>query len=135
MVESSPVPGECCNKSVVVACKGNDQTYKVGETWIEDNNYCVTFECVKDNEALAIKELVTTCNTTCSLGFEYEPAGIDEAKCCGSCKQSQCVVDGILREVGQVWQSVDYCDHYKCSNDSGLVSKYKFKKISRKISI
>lgn len=106
----------------MVACKGENQKYGVGDTWIENNDYCVKYECAKETEGLSIKRYVSTCNTTCPLGFEYEPPTAAEATCCGNCKQSQCVVNGILREIGQQWESEDHCEKYKCSNVSGVVS-------------
>lgn len=114
---------ECCEESEIIACKYEGQVYQVDEVWIASDNPCKNFKCSKlDNTRLAKVEYMTTCNTTCPLGFTYKPEDSSSDKCCGSCQQTSCIIEGEIKSIGETWASKDYCTKFNCTNTDGSVS-------------
>lgn len=124
-IKTEKVPGECCNKTKMVACKGIDgSVHKPGETWTVGSDYCKNYKCVEFGQGLDIGVTITECNTTCAEGYKYVEASPSEQTCCGKCEQSACIINGTIRNVNEEWSSADNCHKYKCQNSSGAVSLY-----------
>lgn len=45
-----PVPHQCCPKIKRVACKFKGKTYKIGEEWQKDGDYCKTYTCLETDK-------------------------------------------------------------------------------------
>ena len=120
VIETYPIPGECCKKHVSKACKLDDYVYQVGETWPSpDGDKCKTITCIQNvNGELNKQEQVQTCNRNCTKGWEYKES---DTECCGECEQVACVVDGDLYKIGEKWSSPDYCIHYMCADMNGTI--------------
>lgn len=91
--------------------------WQVGEIWKpNDENACVTMQCDKDSNGVQKLIKVQECNTTCDYGYEYE-APIDiSINCCGTCVQIACIVEGMLKRIGEQWYSNDHCTTFFCKS-------------------
>lgn len=122
------VVNQCCPNIKRVACIDDGKTYEIGQKWHPKGDFCTTIECVNTNTELEKNVQVTTCDSTCDLGWEYIPASSLSMECCGSCKQIACVCDGKIRKIGEEWSSPDSCTNYVCSSVNGTVRKRMSKK-------
>lgn len=115
-LEVQPVYDQCCADIKRVGCKHNGKSYKVGDKWPIGTDYCTTMECVQSPTSIHKELRVKSCDTWCEIGYAYEEAKPGSGECCGSCKPVACLVDGLMRKVGEEWTSPDHCINYFCAN-------------------
>ncbi|XP_017781781.1 PREDICTED: hemocytin [Nicrophorus vespilloides] len=119
---ANKIYGICCSEIKREACKHEGKVRKVGEKWTPEGDYCTKMECVKnDKYGIAISTQSISCDEKCELGSEYKPATPESKECCGSCKAVGCVVDGVVKQVGEEWSSADHCTNYFCINLNGTM--------------
>ncbi|XP_076029577.1 hemocytin-like isoform X2 [Oratosquilla oratoria] len=149
VVVEKPEPYKCCPQLVPIACKVGDVSYKENERFEDPNgDPCIYWKCeashpiditklppveidavpvVEENALVAVvkKEYIRICNNTCAPGYEYkEPSSNDI--CCGECVLTSCVVsNGQQFELGEQWQSDDFCISYNCTYDGNIASTKK----------
>lgn len=124
-LELIPVPNACCPKVKRTGCRHIDKIFLANDEWYTTEDYCTKEQCIENVETgLEKRKTTTVCNEDCDPGFKYVPATRESQKCCGSCKQVACVIDGIVRNVGDKWTSDDYCTKYECVNANDSVSIY-----------
>ncbi|CAG9772868.1 unnamed protein product [Ceutorhynchus assimilis] len=111
-----PVHNQCCPQIKRTACKFDNKIYEVGQEWRKQGDYCKTYKCVEENK-VRMEIAVENCgNKQCNPGYEYEEAS---EECCGKCVQVACIVDDVVRQIGEEWTSSDYCTNYFCLNLNG----------------
>lgn len=124
VLEFVPIPNTCCPKVKRTGCRHNDKIFLLNDEWFITDDYCIKEKCVENSEgSLEKKRTTSVCNKECDPGFEYEEPIVELKKCCGSCKQNACVVDGIVRNVNDKWTSEDYCTKFECVNVNNTVKK------------
>lgn len=77
-------------------------------------------ECNKHSSSIQKQVKVQECNVVCDHGYEYRPSN-NTTDCCGKCIQTACNIDGMLKDVGEEWQSDDHCVTYSCDSTNGSV--------------
>ncbi|XP_011303247.1 hemocytin [Fopius arisanus] len=113
------IPKVCCPKPTRTACKVNGTVHYLGETVKTPDDACLTLTCAASNEQIQLEKFRQRCNETCDLGWKYMPPKTGE--CCGTCKQTHCVENGILHEPGAFWSSRDICAKFECKEtENGL---------------
>ncbi|XP_058797462.1 hemocytin [Phymastichus coffea] len=120
VLKSNALESQCCSSFERIACKDDNRVYQVGEKWyplLDDS--CVTTECLLDSNGLRKKTFTKVCTDICELGYKYQESQDRGVSCCGECKPYACVVDGILKDVGDVWYSDDYCVKSTCEKKNG----------------
>ncbi|XP_031828807.2 hemolectin [Nomia melanderi] len=117
-VEKLYVEKQCCPEFVKTGCRYNNEVHKPGEKWKSLENNCITESCVLNSTVTKYKE-VEVCSKKCPFGWTYEE---QEGQCCGSCKQSHCVVGDMLYEAGATWMSTDNCTSYSCMSQGDQLS-------------
>ncbi|XP_014469310.1 PREDICTED: hemocytin isoform X2 [Dinoponera quadriceps] len=111
---------KCCPIFERSACKDGDKIYTVGESWRPDaKDACVTMECDQHSGSIQRQIKVQECNVICDFGYKYQPSNDTAVECCGKCIQTSCVVEGMLKNVGEEWQSDDHCVTYSCDSTNG----------------
>ncbi|XP_054475429.1 mucin-5B-like [Anoplopoma fimbria] len=118
----------CVPKGV---CVFNDTEYKPGMDFYK--NPCESCSCTKTQDPRSklntIECNVMSCNTLCPEGYVYNK---QPGQCCGSCKQTSCVVDvpgftsPIIIKPSQSWSPPnDKCAKYDCQKmkDEFITSK------------
>ncbi|KAK8736441.1 hypothetical protein OTU49_005007, partial [Cherax quadricarinatus] len=116
-LESESVPNQCCSKITRTACIDDSDIIEVGETKTFPYNGCLSMECIRTAEGKVEKiQKISSCNESCSVGWEYEPP-VNPEQCCGKCVQIACTVDDQVKAVGETWVSDDLCTIYNCSMD------------------
>ncbi|EFN85665.1 Hemocytin [Harpegnathos saltator] len=113
---------KCCPVFERSACKDEDKIYNIGESWKPNvKDACVTMECNQQSGSIQKQVKVQECNVVCDFGYKYQQANDTTVDCCGKCVQTACIVEGILKDVGEEWQSGDHCVTYSCDSTSGSV--------------
>lgn len=74
-----------------------------------------------DINGVSKKTIVQECSATCELGYEYRPSPDKTKACCGDCVAVACVVDGLLKQPGELWYSDDFCTRTSCEIGNGSV--------------
>lgn len=124
-LEFVPIANTCCPKVKRTGCRHTDKIFLLNDEWFVTNDYCTKEQCVEHPEnGLEKRRTTTVCNEECDPGFKYEAAAVELKKCCGGCKQIACVVDGIVRNVGEKWTSDDYCTNFECVHVNNSVSYF-----------
>lgn len=119
VVEEILIEDKCCPNFKRTACKDGNKIYNIGEIWqpnLED--FCSFIECFKDENGIQKQIKVQECNTTCDLGFEYQPADNKSTTCCGKCVPVACVVFNEVIDVGKELFSSDFCTKYSCKSNN-----------------
>lgn len=119
VVEEILIEDKCCPNFKRTACKDGNKIYNIGEIWqpnLED--FCSFIECFKDENGIQKQIKVQECNTTCDLGFEYQPADNKSITCCGKCVPVACVVFNEVIDVGKELFSSDFCTKYSCKSNN-----------------
>ncbi|XP_043601962.1 hemocytin isoform X2 [Bombus pyrosoma] len=111
-IEKQYIAGQCCPQFIKTGCRYNGTTYKPGEKWKLLDDKCATEFCVLNDVVTKYKD-IEVCNKNCTLGWIYE---MNEAECCGKCRQAYCVVGDTLYEPGATWFSTDNCTSFTCMN-------------------
>lgn len=117
-IEKQYVPGQCCPQFVKTGCRYSDTVYKPGEKWKSMVDNCVTEFCVLDLNVTKYKQ-VEVCSKKCALGWVYEE---QKGQCCGTCRQTHCVVGDTMYEADATWSSADNCTFYTCMDQGGQLS-------------
>lgn len=84
-------------------------------------NTCLTMQCNKDSSGVQTLTKVQECNTVCDEGYKYKASDDIGINCCGTCVQVACIVNGMLKNVGEQWYSDDRCVAYFCAFSNGNV--------------
>ncbi|KAH1012596.1 hypothetical protein HUJ05_011728 [Dendroctonus ponderosae] len=114
-----PLHNRCCPKVRRTACKLNGKKHPVGDEWYEDKDFCKKYHCV-ESAKVRLETSTINCNEKeCKAGYEYKSPSPEAKECCGKCVQVACVVDDVVRPVGDKWTSDDYCTNYFCQNSNG----------------
>ncbi|KAJ8683257.1 hypothetical protein QAD02_019049 [Eretmocerus hayati] len=112
-LEKQAVNNQCCLKIIRTACLSEGKYYQPGEQWQSPTDSCIMGSCLKTDDGSVLKHVeMKTCNVDCPWGWEYQRP--NNGTCCGECKQSHCILDGVLYNPGQTWQSSDSCTTYSC---------------------
>ncbi|RZC42307.1 hemocytin, partial [Asbolus verrucosus] len=119
--DTQPVYDKCCPDITRSACKHNNKVYKVGETWIKEDDPCTIFGCINGTNGVLKETKITNCDNNCEKGFEYVPATTESKQCCGTCKPYACLVEQKVYKDGDTWLSDDHCIHYKCVKSEGTM--------------
>ncbi|CAK1581500.1 unnamed protein product [Parnassius mnemosyne] len=122
VLEPRPVPYQCCPQPAQVACRDQNNIYKVGENWTSPLNPCESYQCVRVGDGQL--DRVTTvrhCEEDCQPGWEYVPAEENSGQCCGKCKPVACVCEDKLHPIGETWTSADFCTNYTCVDLNGTL--------------
>lgn len=78
-------------------------------------------QCDRNSGGIQILNKVQECDTTCEYGYKYQESNDTSVNCCGTCIQVACIVEGILKNVGEQWYSDDHCITYHCESAIGSV--------------
>ncbi|XP_013180497.1 PREDICTED: hemocytin isoform X2 [Papilio xuthus] len=127
--------GKCCPKVKPVACRVNDKIYEVGQNWTSPTDACESYECARAEDGKLEKvTTVQSCDYSCQPGWEYVPSVNKSEQCCGRCKPVACVCEGVLRLIGEVWTSKDFCTNYTCVDLNGTLQVQSFNETCPEIS-
>eukprot|EP00079_Xenopus_tropicalis_P034880 XP_017948651.1 PREDICTED: mucin-5AC-like [Xenopus tropicalis] len=122
--EYQPAKDACCGSCIKVACpvKMSDNSVNIlkpGETFTPVDDKCITYTCKPDLEVETLKEkCAINEQSQCPEGYEYEKP---DGKCCGSCKQVECVMSTsdnstkTMKPDETYTPKDDKCITYKCS--------------------
>ncbi|KAL0131073.1 hypothetical protein PUN28_002574 [Cardiocondyla obscurior] len=120
VLEEVLLEDKCCPIFERTACKWKDKIYHVGESWKPNiENPCLTMQCTKESNGIQVLNKIQECNTTCDYGYEYQES--NDVNCCGTCIQVACIIEGMLKYIGEQWYSDDYCITYFCASTNGSV--------------
>ncbi|XP_050302983.1 hemocytin [Anthonomus grandis grandis] len=114
-----PVPKQCCPKIERSACKFGDTIYEVGTEWQKDEDYCTTYKCIEAGNVKLETSIQKCEEKDCKPGYKYAEPNKDSKECCGKCVQVACIIDDVVRNVGEEWTSADHCTNYFCVNLNG----------------
>lgn len=79
-------------------------------------------QCNKDSNGVQSLTTIQECNTACDDdSYKYEESNDTSVNCCGSCVKVACIVNGVLKNVGEQWYSDDHCVTYYCEFANGNV--------------
>ncbi|XP_034143224.1 intestinal mucin-like protein [Esox lucius] len=117
----------CCPEYTCVpkgVCVYNNTEYKPGSQVPKGTCEMCSCSSTMDPSTMLNKIVCTniSCNTTCSLGFQYQAI---PSQCCGMCVQTSCVItmpDNTTHpiQVNETWSpSDDKCVKYTCEKNSG----------------
>ncbi|XP_026826604.1 hemocytin isoform X2 [Ooceraea biroi] len=122
VLEEILLDDKCCPTFERTACKDGNKTYNVGEIWKPNTeDACVTMQCDKHSGDVQKQIKVQECNTICDYGYEYRASNNGSVNCCGTCVQFACIVEGVLKNIGERWYSDDHCVTYSCESANGSV--------------
>lgn len=77
--------------------------------------------CDKDSGVIQALSKVQECDSACDYGYKYQEPKDTSVNCCGTCIQVACIVEGMLKNIGEQWYSDDHCITYLCKSTNGSV--------------
>ncbi|KAG1676891.1 SCO-spondin [Nymphon striatum] len=118
-IEYSTVAGKCCKIPKKIRCKHDRDQIEIGESVQDKDDKCKKYVCMTTNGVPDKIETIKECDRECSLGYKYIEPYDNSSTCCGKCVKTQCVEDGKLYKVGDVWNStLKKCYTVECTLDS-----------------
>ncbi|XP_066594945.1 hemocytin-like [Prorops nasuta] len=100
-IEKRKIENKCCPEIVKTGCIYDGIIYEPGQEWRLSHNNCIIETCKEISNGLIKEQKIETCSRECQQGWEYQES--DDNKCCGECKQTYCIIDGISYKPGKKW--------------------------------
>ncbi|XP_070162344.1 hemocytin isoform X2 [Polyergus mexicanus] len=122
VLEEILLDDKCCPIYERTACRWKNKIYNVGENWKPNvKDACLSMYCGKDLGSVQVLTKVQECNSVCDYGYTYQAPNDTAVNCCGTCVQVACIVEGVLKNIGEQWYSDDHCVTYFCESANGSV--------------